>query len=54
MSTIGRRKNMKDEIEVLDNKEVDNLYNNIKELVEKSRNRVNKTVNTEMIYLYWK
>lgn len=44
---------MKKEIEVIDNQEVDNLYNDIKILVEDSRNKVYKTVNTEMINLYW-
>lgn len=44
---------MKQEIEIIDNKEVDNLYNDIKLLVEESRKRVYKTVNTEMINLYW-
>ena len=33
--------------------EVDNLYKEIKFLVERSRNRVYKTVNTEMVNLYW-
>ena len=33
--------------------EVNELYNNIKELVEQSRNRVYRTVNVEMINLYW-
>ena len=40
---------MKQEIEIIDNKEVNNLYNDIKLLVEESRKRVYKTVNTEMI-----
>lgn len=44
---------MKQEIKMIDNKEVDSLYNDIKLLVEESRNRVYKTVNTEMINLYW-
>ena len=44
---------MKNEIEIIETKEVDNLYNNIKVLVEQSRNKVYKTVNTEMINLYW-
>lgn len=44
---------MKQEIKIIDNKEVDSLYNDIKLLVEESRNRVYKTVNTEMINLYW-
>ena len=33
--------------------EIDNLYNDIKTLVEQSRIRVYKTVNVEMINLYW-
>ena len=36
-----------------DDKEIDLLYEDIKELVEQSRNRVYKTVNVEMIDLYW-
>ena len=39
--------------EIIEEKEVESLYNGIKELVEQSRNRVYKTVNTEMINLYW-
>ena len=38
---------------MLNEKEVNNLYNNIKILIEESRNRVYKTVNTEMVNLYW-
>jgi len=33
--------------------EINNIFNNIKELVINSRNRVYQTVNTEMLYLYW-
>ena len=44
---------MKNGIKIIETKEVDNLYNDIKILVEESRNRVYKTVNTEMIDLYW-
>ena len=33
--------------------EIDNLYDDIKVLIEQSRNRVYKTVNIEMINLYW-
>ena len=44
---------MKSKIDLIDSKEVDVLYNDIKNLVEESRNRVYKTVNTEMIKLYW-
>jgi len=39
--------------EIIEEKEVEILYNNIKEMVEQSRNRVYKTINTEMINLYW-
>lgn len=42
---------MKDEI--INENEINTLFNNIKELVEQSRNRVYKTVNTEMINLHW-
>ena len=38
---------------IINDNEINNLYNNIKELVEQSRSRVYKTVNTEMINLYW-
>ncbi len=44
---------MKSKIDLIDSKEVDVLYNDIKKLVEESRNRVYKTVNIEMIKLYW-
>lgn len=44
---------MKQEVKIIDNTEVDNLYNDIKLLVEESRNRVYIAVNTEMINLYW-
>ena len=33
--------------------EINNLYDNIKNLVEQSRKRVYKTINVEMINLYW-
>ena len=33
--------------------EIDNLYSDIKNLIINSRNRVYRTVNTEMINLYW-
>ena len=39
--------------EVINENEINNLYNNIKELIEQSRNKVYKTVNTEMINLHW-
>ena len=38
---------------IINENEVSNLYKDIKELVEQSRNRVYKTVNVEMINLYW-
>ena len=44
---------MKSKIDLIDSKEVDVLYNDIKKLIEESRNRVYKTINTEMIKLYW-
>lgn len=34
--------------------EINNIFDNIKELVISSRNRVYSTVNTEMLNLYWK
>ena len=43
---------MKEIITVGDN-EVNELFVNIKDLVNQSRNKVYKTVNTEMINLYW-
>ncbi len=33
--------------------EIDNMFNNIKELVINSRNKVYNAVNTEMLNLYW-
>lgn len=39
--------------EIININEVGELYIEIKQLVEQSRNRVYKTVNTEMINLYW-
>lgn len=37
----------------IDDNEVNELFTNIKDLIEQSRNRIYKTVNTEMINLYW-
>ena len=37
---------------MLEDVEINNLYNDIKILIEQSRNRVYKTVNVEMINLY--
>ena len=34
-------------------KEVNNIFDNIKVLVVDSRNKVYQTVNTEMLHLYW-
>lgn len=39
--------------ELINNNEINNMFNNIKELVINSRNRVYATVNTEMLNLYW-
>ena len=39
--------------DIINNTEINNLYGDIKKLVEKSRNKVYKTVNIEMINLYW-
>ena len=39
--------------EIINNTEINNLYGDIKKLVEESRNKVYKTVNIEMINLYW-
>lgn len=43
---------MKNEITMIDNETI-KLFDNIKYLIEQSRNRVYKAVNTEMINLYW-
>ena len=43
---------MKNKIEIINNIEVENLYNDIKLLVEESKRKVYKMVNTEMINLY--
>jgi len=39
--------------DIINEKEISNLYNNIKQLIVQSRNRVYKTINNEMINLYW-
>ena len=39
--------------EVIEEKEINELYRDVKKLIEKSRNKVYKTVNTEMVNLYW-
>ena len=41
------------ENELFDNKKIDEIYINIKELICNSRNKVYKTVNIEMLNLYW-
>ena len=41
------------ESKVVNDDEINNLYIDIRELIEQSRKRVYKTVNTEMINLYW-
>ena len=38
---------------VKNNKEINNIFDNIKQLVINSRNKVYSTVNTEMLNLYW-
>ena len=39
--------------EVINENEINNTFDNIKELVISSRNKVYQTVNTEMLNLYW-
>ncbi len=39
--------------EIINDNEISKLYENIRLLVEQSRNKVYRVVNTEMIYLYW-
>lgn len=41
------------ENEVINENEINNTFDNIKELVISSRNKVYQTVNTEMLNLYW-
>ena len=38
---------------VEEDKQIDSVFDNIKELVISSRNKVYSTVNTEMLHLYW-
>ena len=40
-------------IELVEETEINNIYNNIKELVISARNKVYTTVNIEMLNLYW-
>ena len=35
-------------------KEINNIFDDIKQLVISSRNKVYSTINTEMLNLYWK
>lgn len=37
----------------IDNNKINHVFNNIKDLVINSRNKVYQTVNTEMLNLYW-
>ncbi|MBR2138792.1 MAG: DUF1016 family protein [Bacilli bacterium] len=39
--------------EIVSDKEINDIYIDIKDLIEQSRNKVYKTVNIEMINLYW-
>ncbi len=39
--------------ELINNNEINNMFDNIKELIINSRNKVYQTVNTEMLGLYW-
>ena len=38
---------------IINDKEINYVFNDIKELVINSRNKVYQTVNTEMLNLYW-
>lgn len=40
--------------ELLDNNKINYVFDNIKELVINSRNKIYQAVNTEMLNLYWK
>ena len=42
-----------DKKSIKNDNEINNIFDNIKELVISSRNRVYQTVNTEMLNLYW-
>ena len=44
---------MKNKMININNSEIDELFIEIKDLIEHSRNRVYNTVNTEMVILYW-
>lgn len=44
---------MKERLITIEEKGVNEIYNNIKELIINSRNKVYRTVNTEMVLLYW-
>ena len=43
---------MSDEL-ISNDSEINNIFDNIKDLVINSRNKVYQTVNTEMLNLYW-
>ena len=49
---MGYYKKIKNELTNNDN-EINNIFDNIKDLVINSRNKVYQTVNTEMLNLYW-
>ena len=38
---------------LINNNEINNIFNAIKQLVINSKNKVYSTVNTEMLNLYW-
>lgn len=44
---------MKNDSEIIDSDETQKLYTDIKILINQSKNKIFKTVNTEMINLYW-
>ena len=41
------------ENELIDDKKIDEMYLNIKDLINDSRSKVYKTVNVELLNLYW-
>lgn len=40
--------------QLINNNEINNMFDNIKELIINNRNIVYQTVNTEILGLYWK
>lgn len=42
-----------DNVLIMNDSEINSIFNNIKKLVINSRNKVYSTVNTEMLNLYW-